>query len=166
MYQRHDVYISLELCQYCDQTTGWMTGVQIPTGAGIFSSSPLYVDWFWGPPYPTGTKGSTHRHPIWLVPRALPTEVKQLEHEANCSPPSSSEVKNTWGYTSSLPIHLHGVWYMVKHRENFTFTFTVNLINLNIWILCSSNIRVTKTHKMSATLHPSSITFSSSYTVK
>ena len=35
----------------------------------------------------------------------------------SCSPPSSSEVKNEWTYTSVPPICLHGV-----HKKNFNFT--------------------------------------------
>jgi len=36
------------------------------------------------------------------------------------SSPSSAEDKNAWSYTSTHPIHLHGVG-LVKHRDNFTF---------------------------------------------
>jgi hypothetical protein len=47
--------------------------------------------------------------PIHWVPRALSLGVKQPGHEADHSPPSSVEVKNVWSYTSTPPIHLHGV---------------------------------------------------------
>jgi hypothetical protein len=46
--------------------------------------------------YLMGTRGS------------LPGE-KRPEREADHSPPSSAEVKNAWSYTSTPPIHLHGV---------------------------------------------------------
>jgi hypothetical protein len=39
----------------------------------------------------------------------LSLEVKQLGHEADHSPPSSAKVKNVWSYTSTPPVHLHGV---------------------------------------------------------
>jgi len=35
--------------------------------------------------------------------------VKQLGHEVDHSPPSSAEVKNVWNYTSTPPVHLHGM---------------------------------------------------------
>jgi hypothetical protein len=35
--------------------------------------------------------------------------VKQPDREANHSPPSSADVKNTWSYTSSPLINLHGL---------------------------------------------------------
>jgi hypothetical protein len=47
--------------------------------------------------------------PIQWVPGALSLGVQQLGHEADHSPPSCAEVKNAWSYTSTPPIHLHGV---------------------------------------------------------
>jgi len=35
--------------------------------------------------------------------------VKRPGREADHSPPSSPEVKNMWRYTSTPPIHLHGM---------------------------------------------------------
>jgi hypothetical protein len=35
--------------------------------------------------------------------------VKMPVREANLSPPSSAEDKNEWSYTSTPPIHVHGV---------------------------------------------------------
>jgi len=43
--------------------------------------------------------------------------------QANHSPLSISEVKNAWIYTSTPPYVLMS-WYLVKHRDSFTFTFT------------------------------------------
>jgi hypothetical protein len=37
------------------------------------------------------------------------------------SPPPSAEVKNTWIYTFTPPVRLHGV--VLSYRENFMFTF-------------------------------------------
>ena len=42
--------------------------------------------------------------------------VKQVGHEVDHSPPSSSEVRNEWNFTFTPHICLHGVY-----RDNFTF---------------------------------------------
>jgi hypothetical protein len=63
--------------------------------------------------------------PIQWVPGALSLGVKRPEREADCSPPSSAEVKNAWSYTSTTP-KVFMAWYFVKHRDNFTF-FIINL---------------------------------------
>jgi hypothetical protein len=49
--------------------------------------------------------------PIHWVPGALSPGVKHPGHEADHSPPSSSEVKNAWSYISTPPIRLHGVMF-------------------------------------------------------
>jgi hypothetical protein len=64
-------------------------------------------DWLWGPPsildsFPGG---------------------KAAGHEADHSPPCSAEVKNAWRYTST-PQYVFMSWCLVKHRDNFTFTWT------------------------------------------
>jgi hypothetical protein len=41
--------------------------------------------------------------------RSYYTRVKRPGREADHSPTSSAEVKNVWSYTSTPPIHLHGV---------------------------------------------------------
>jgi len=41
------------------------------------------------------------------------------------SPPSSEEVKGAWSYTSTLQ-YIFMAWYLIKHRHNFTLTFTLN----------------------------------------
>jgi hypothetical protein len=64
--------------------------------------------------------------PIQWVPGTLSLGVKRPGREADQSPPSSAEVKNAWSYISTPPIHLHGV-VIVKHRDSFTFTFSVYL---------------------------------------
>jgi hypothetical protein len=47
--------------------------------------------------------------PIQWMPGALSLGVKQPGCEADHSPPSSAKVKNAWSYTSTPPVHLHGV---------------------------------------------------------
>jgi hypothetical protein len=80
--------------------------VRLPAAAGNFSvlgfdsrgwgggceffSSPSRPEWLCGPPafYPVGTRGSF-------------LGVKRPGREADHSPPSSTEVKNAWSYTSA-----------------------------------------------------------------
>jgi hypothetical protein len=60
---------------------------------------------------------------------------KVARHEADHSPPSSTEIKNDWSYDSTPPIYLHGM-----HRGNFAFYFII-LIVLTILaglVLCQS----------------------------
>jgi hypothetical protein len=67
------------------------------------------------------------RPPIQWLPGALSLGVKRPEREADRSHPSSSEVKNAWGYTST-PQYAFMAWCSVKHRK--TFTFTLPYLNL------------------------------------
>jgi hypothetical protein len=46
--------------------------------------------------------------------------LKWQKCKADHSPPSSTEVKNACGYTSTLP-YVFMVWYLIKHRYNFNF---------------------------------------------
>jgi hypothetical protein len=48
--------------------------------------------------------------------------IKWPGHEADQSSPSSAKVKNAWSYTST-PQYVFMVWCLVKHRDNFIFTF-------------------------------------------
>jgi len=63
--------------------------------------------------------GDPTRPPNQWVPGAL--RIKRPGSEADHSPPPSAKVKNEWSYTSASPIHLHGVVFSSKHRDNFTF---------------------------------------------
>jgi hypothetical protein len=49
--------------------------------------------------------------------------IKRPEREADHSPPSTAEVKNEWS-CSSTPPYAFVAWCSVKHRDNFTCTFT------------------------------------------
>jgi hypothetical protein len=61
--------------------------------------------------------------PIQWIPGALSRGVKRPGREADHSPPSSAEVKECVElYTSTLQYALMA-WCLVKHRDNFTFTF-------------------------------------------
>jgi hypothetical protein len=67
--------------------------------------------------------GPIQSHIQW-VPTALSPGVKLPGRDANHSLPSSAEVKNAWSYNST-PQYVFTVWCLVKHRGNFTFTFTL-----------------------------------------
>jgi hypothetical protein len=73
------------------------SGGSSPGRGWEFFSSPPRPGLFWGPPasYTVGTSGS------------FPA-VKRPGREANHSLPPTAEV-STWSYTSTPPIHLHGV---------------------------------------------------------
>jgi hypothetical protein len=53
--------------------------------------------------------------------------IKRSGREANHSPPSSAEINNAWKCTST-PQYVFMVWCLVKHRDNFIFTFYVSLV--------------------------------------
>jgi hypothetical protein len=57
--------------------------------------------------------------PIEWVPEALSPGVKRSEHEADHSPPTSTEVKETWIYTS-ISTYAFMVLSLIKH-SNVTF---------------------------------------------
>jgi hypothetical protein len=75
--------------------------------------SPPHPEWLWGQP------------PIQWVTGVPSLGVKRPGREADHSPPSSAKVKNAWSYTST-PQYAFMAWCLVKHRDTFTFTFTVN----------------------------------------
>jgi hypothetical protein len=72
--------------------------------------------------------------PIQWVPGALSLGVKRSGREADHSPPSSAKVKNAWSYTST-PQYIFMAWCLVKHRDNFTFTFTFRLGHVRTFII-------------------------------
>ena len=85
------------------------SGVRIPAEArDLFSetSSP--------------TLESNQPHILWVT-----GSIPWLErgHDVEHSLPTSTEVTSKWGYTSALPVHLHGM-----DRKNFTIFFAVNCV--------------------------------------
>jgi hypothetical protein len=64
-----------------------------------FFPSPPHPDRLWGPP-------SLLFNGYWGL---FCWGVKLPGHETDNSPPPSAEVKNALSYTSTLPIHLHGM---------------------------------------------------------
>jgi hypothetical protein len=83
---------------------GWTTGLQFSAGAkmGIF----LFATMSRPGLGPTQT-------PIQCVSGILIPEVKWLGHEADHLPPSSSEIKNVWSYTST-PQYAFMAWCLIK----------------------------------------------------
>jgi len=77
---------------------GWMTKVQFPAGVKIFS--PCHH-------IQTGSGAQSQLGWVW-VPGVLSLGIKHPGHEADHSSPSAN-VKNVRSYTSTCPIHLHGV---------------------------------------------------------
>jgi hypothetical protein len=78
--------------------------------------------------------GPTQPHTQW-IPGALSLGVKRQGREVDHSPPSSTEVKNEWSYTSTPPTPLHGVVLSLrkKYMENFIFYGKRNVVK--IWII-------------------------------
>jgi hypothetical protein len=76
--------------------------VRVPAGVGNFS---LHHD------VPTGSGAHPDSYP--MVPGTLSLGVKRPGREADHSPPSSSEVKNAWNYTSTLQ-YAFMAWCSVK----------------------------------------------------
>jgi hypothetical protein len=71
-----------------------------------------------GVEFPAGAKGSIQTgsgvHPVQRILGALSLGVKQQGHEADCSPPSSAEVKNG----GAIPLRPHPfifiAWYLTN----------------------------------------------------
>jgi hypothetical protein len=57
---------------------------------------------------------------------AFSLRVKRPKREADHSPPSSADVKNAWSFIST-PQYVFMAWCLVKHRDNFTFTYRRNI---------------------------------------
>jgi hypothetical protein len=55
--------------------------------------------------------------PVKWIPGSLSLGIKRPEHEADHSPPSSTEVKNVWSYTST-PQYAFMEWCSVKAQEH------------------------------------------------
>jgi hypothetical protein len=66
----------------------------------------------------------------WVLEgRGLSLGAKLPGRKAEHTPPTSAEVKNAWSYTST-PQYVSVAWCLVKHRDKFTFTFTINSSNM------------------------------------
>jgi hypothetical protein len=54
------------------------------------------------------------------APATLTRHISGMGRAADHSLPSNVEVKNVWSYTFT-PQYVFMAWYLVKHRNNFTF---------------------------------------------
>jgi hypothetical protein len=70
--------------------------------------------------------GPTQPPNQWVL-EALSPGVKQLVGCEAFYSPSTAEIKNAWIYTATPP-YVFMIWYVVKHRDNFSFTFTLPYI--------------------------------------
>jgi hypothetical protein len=62
--------------------------------------------------------------PIEWLPGALSLGVKRPGRKVDHPPPSTAQEKNMWHYTST-PQYVFMVWFLIKHRDNSTFTLTL-----------------------------------------
>jgi len=62
---------------------------------------------------------------------ALTPGVKRWGREADHSPTPNAEVNNVWSYTP-LPNYVFMAWFLVKHRDNFTFTTNHRQLTINL----------------------------------
>jgi hypothetical protein len=66
------------------------------------------------------TGSGAHPAPYLMGTEGTFPGVKWPGRESYHSPPSSAEVKE-WGSYTSTPPYAFMAWYLVKHRDNFTF---------------------------------------------
>jgi hypothetical protein len=80
-------------------------------------------------PYPASRPvvGPTHP-PFKRIPGALSSERKRLGLKDDHFPPSGTEIKNAWSYTSTPP-SVYMAWYLIKHGD-FALPF-------NLWSVIS-----------------------------
>jgi hypothetical protein len=98
---------------------GWMIGVlgfDSQRGLGIFLFTTVSI-----------TALGPTQTPIQCVTGALSLGVKQPGCEADHSSHLVPRSKNEWSY-SSTPQYAFMAWRLVKHRDNFTFTFNVFIL--------------------------------------
>jgi hypothetical protein len=91
------------------------------------SSSPGRVKIFISSTSSRPALGST-QPPIQWVPDALSPGIKRPGREADHFPPASAEIKKMWIYTSTPHTPSWRSALLVKHRNNFNFTFRIRLV--------------------------------------
>jgi hypothetical protein len=104
-------FILLALFNYAYGLTIGVLGFDSRRGPGIFLFTTA----------PRTALGPT-QPPIQWVPGTISLGVKRPGREADHSPLSSAEVKNASSCTST-PQYVLVAWCLVKHRDNFIFTF-------------------------------------------
>jgi hypothetical protein len=78
-----------------------------------------------------GAQTDSEAHPPFYLmgTETITLEVKRPGREADHSPPSSTETKNAWSYTSTHQ-YVFMTWCLVKHRDNLIFTCCLSRILL------------------------------------
>jgi len=95
----------------------------------------------WSSSTASRTAVGTTQYPLQWILGSLFVEVKRPGREADHSSPSSVEV-NAWRYTSAPPIRFME-WCLVKHRDNFAFTFNFYSLFISLTlILFSLSVRL------------------------
>jgi len=82
---------------------------------------------------------------IQLVPGAISPRLKRPEREANSSPPSSAEAKNSWIYNFHSRMRLHGE-LLSKAQGQFTVTSNILKIINFILFLIPNEVRANFKH--------------------
>jgi len=100
--------------------------IRFPTAASKgFFSSPPHPDRLWGPPCL-----------MFSGNRVLLLLIKGAGRETDHSPTSDGEVGNAWSYTS-IHAYVFMVWGLVKDRNNFTLTLSINRRQRCEFLSCS-----------------------------
>jgi len=99
--------------QYCDYTTGWLSR-KLLAGAWVFSLLHRLQNHF-----------AVHATSCLTVDKEFFSGIKQLRCEADYSPTPSTEVKNSWNYTSILPCIVACCWLNTRATRAFTWTLVL-----------------------------------------
>jgi hypothetical protein len=135
--QSHDSTVSIAMGYGLDD---WGSRVRFLAGAGNFSLHHCIKN------------GSMPTQPpIQRVLGALSLAVKRPGCEADHSPPSTAKVKNAWSYTSTPPIHLHGVVLSKEQGHLYLLTFTLFTHILHLYF--SFRVRDQVSHPYKAGKH-------------
>jgi hypothetical protein len=78
------------------------------------------------------TDSGAHPASYPIAPEFLSLGIKRLGREADHSPPSNSEIKNAWSY-SSTPQNVFMAWCSVKKVQGQLYLYLYN-ININYQI--------------------------------
>jgi hypothetical protein len=83
---------------------------------------------------------TSSRLPLGLHPASYPMDggvlfsgIRRPGRKADHSPPPSAEVKNAWSYTSTHT-YVFMTWYLIKHRDIFTFDMVELAVRPSSWI--------------------------------
>jgi hypothetical protein len=60
------------------------------------------------------------------VPASVSIGMKQLRHQAGCSPPLTADIKNAWS-SASTPTLVYKIWCFNKHGVNLALTLYIHI---------------------------------------